>query len=350
MATVVNKQAPKKSTSTGEMGFKLAGLLVLVASFVVAWIMMDFQAFRKNAMNIPASGTTFEIRSGENLKSVAGRLHEKGLLDTPLYFVILGRYLEFDSRIKAGEFQLRSGTNPEQLLEQLTSGQVVQHSLTLIEGETFGDMMLRISQDNVLEHTLASLDDAAVMAAIGKPDEHPEGRFLPETYHFPRGTSDVEFLRRAYQEMQTFLRQAWEQRAPDLPLETSYEALILASIVEKETGVAAERPMIAGVFVRRLRKKMRLQTDPTVIYGMGDSFDGDIRYRDLRTDTPYNTYTRFGLPPTPIALPGREAITAVLHPEDGDSLYFVARGDGSHHFSSTLKEHNRAVDRYQRKR
>ena len=273
-----------------------------------------------------------------------------GVLETPLYFVVLGRYLEFDSRLKAGEFQLRQGTNPEQLLEQFASGQVVQHSLTLIEGETFGDMMLRISQHNVLEHTLASLDNAAVMAAIGKPDEHPEGRFLPETYYFPRGTSDVEFLRRAYQDMHEFLLGAWEKRDPDLPLKTSYEALVLASIVEKETGVAAERPQIAGVFVRRLRKGMRLQTDPTVIYGIGDSFDGDIRYRDLRTDTPYNTYTRFGLPPTPIALPGREAILAVLHPDDGNSLYFVARGDGSHHFSSTLKEHNRAVDRYQRKR
>jgi UPF0755 protein len=349
VAAVVNKEA-SKNNRVGEIIFRLAGLLVLVASFAGAWLIMDFQAFRKNTLEIPASGTTFEISSGENLKSVASRLHEMGVLETPLYFVVLGRYLEFDSRLKAGEFQLRQGTNPEQLLEQFASGQVVQHSLTLIEGETFGDMMLRISQDNVLEHTLASLDNEAVMAAIGKPDEHPEGRFLPETYYFPRGTSDVEFLRRAYQDMHKFLLAAWEKRDPDLPLKTSYEALVLASIVEKETGVAAERPMIAGVFVRRLRKGMRLQTDPTVIYGIGDSFDGDIRYRDLRTDTPYNTYTRFGLPPTPIALPGREAILAVLHPDDGNSLYFVARGDGSHHFSSTLKEHNRAVDRYQRKR
>ncbi len=332
------------------MWFKLAGLLVLVTSFVVAWVIMDFQAFRNNTMEIPASGMTFEIRSGENLKSVAHRLHEKGVLDTPLYFVALGRYLDFDSRLKAGEFQLLAGINPEQLLEQLANGQVVQHSLTLIEGETFADMMLRISQNNVLEHTLADLDNETVMAAIGRPGEHPEGRFLPETYHFPRGTSDVAFLRRAYQEMDGFLRQAWEERAPNLPLKNAYEALILASIVEKETGVAAERPVIAGVFIRRLKKKMRLQTDPTVIYGIGPGFDGDIRYRDLRTDTPYNTYTRFGLTPTPIALPGREAILAALHPADGESLYFVARGDGSHHFSSTLKEHNRAVDRYQRKR
>jgi UPF0755 protein len=349
VAAVLNKEI-KDNYRGGEVWFRLLGVLVLVVSFVGAWILMDFQAFRKNALEIPEPGTTFEIRSGENLKSVAQRLHENGVLDSPFYFIALGRYLDFDARIKAGEFQLRPGINPEQLLDQLANGQVVQHSLTLIEGENFREMMLRVSQDKVLRHTLASLDDEVVMAAIGKPGEHPEGRFLPETYHFPRGTSDVEFLRRAYQDMDSFLRQAWEERAPDLPLKSPYEALILASIVEKETGVAAERPTIAGVFVRRLQKKMKLQTDPTVIYGIGDSFDGDIRYRDLRTDTPYNTYTRFGLPPTPIALPGREAILAALHPEDGDSLYFVSRGDGSHQFSSTLKEHNRAVDRYQRKK
>lgn len=330
--------------------FRIAGVLVLIASFAGAWLIMDFQAFRTNALEIPPAGITFEIHSGENLKSVAGRLNESGVLESPLYFVVLGRYLEYDSRLKAGEFKVQQGTSPEQLLDQLANGQVMQHSLTLIEGETFKDMMLRISQDKVLKQTLAAHDGETVMAAIGRPGEHPEGRFLPETYYFPRGTSDVDFLRRAYRDMSTFLQQAWTERDADLPLENPYEALILASIVEKETGVAEERPMIAGVFIRRLHKKMRLQTDPTVIYGIGDSFDGDIRYRDLRTDTPYNTYTRSGLPPTPIALPGREAILAALHPAEGNSLYFVARGDGSHKFSSTLKEHNRAVDKYQRNR
>ena len=342
------RQEASTSTRISEYGFKLAGVLLLVASFVGTWLYMDFQTFRETPLNIPASGTTLEIRSGEGLKRVARQLDEMDVLDKPVYMVVLGRYLEFDSRLKVGEFHLQPGTNPQQLLEQLARGQVVQHSLTLIEGEAFDEMMVRISEHTVLRKTLASLDDAAVMSAIGKPDLHPEGRFLPETYHFPRGTSDVEFMRRAFQDMQSFLQQAWQERDQDLPLKTPEDALILASIVEKETGVAEERPVIAGVFIRRLRKGMRLQTDPTVIYGMGDSFDGDIRYRDLRTDTPYNTYTRFGLPPTPIAMPGREAILAVLHPADGDSLYFVARGDGSHYFSSTLKEHNRAVDRYQR--
>jgi len=202
----------------------------------------------------------------------------------------------------------------------------------------------------VLQHTLVATDADTVMTALGHPDMNPEGRFLPETYYFPRGTTDVDFLRRAYADMQAFLQQVWAQRDDGLPLKSPYEALTLASIVEKETGVAAERPQIAGVFVRRLKKGMKLQTDPTVIYGMGDRYDGDIRFRDLRTDTAYNTYTRFGLPPTPIAMPGKDAILAVLHPADGKALYFVSRGDGSHHFSSTLEEHNRAVDRYQRKR
>ena len=287
---------------------------------------------------------------GANLRRVARQLHTEGLLAKPEYFVWLGRYLGLDAHIKAGEFALKPGTNPEQLLDQLDRGQVVQHELTLIEGETFKEMMGRVAADEFLQHTLADTGAAGVMEALGHPDENPEGRFLPETYAFPRGTSDVDFLRRAYAAMQTFVTQAWAERADGLPLKTPYEAQILASIVEKETGVAAERAQIAGVFIRRLRKGMKLQTDPTVIYGMGDSYKGDIRFRDLRTDTAYNTYTRFGLPPTPIAMPGKDAILAVLHPADGKALYFVSRGDGSHYFSSTLAEHNRAVDRYQRKR
>ncbi len=344
----------KQTASTGtriiEYVFRLAGLLLLVVSFTGVWLYMDFQAFREKPLEIPLAGATLEIHPGDNLKRVANRLEEMRVLNKPFYLVILGRYLKFDSRLKTGEFQLQRGINPQQLLEQLAHGQVVQHSLTLIEGEAFKEMMLRVSTHKVLKHTLKGLDNAAVMDAIGKPGLHPEGRFLPETYYFPRGTSDVEFLQRAFEDMQVLLQQSWKERDKNLPLKTAEEALILASIVEKETGLATERPMIAGVFVRRLRKRMKLQTDPTVIYGIGDSFDGDIRFRDLRTDTPYNTYTRFGLPPTPIAMPGRDAILAVLHPAAGDALYFVARGDGSHHFSSSLKEHNRAVNRYQRKK
>ena len=204
-----------------------------------------------------------------------------------------------------------------------------------------------LAQQPFLVHTLDGVDDAELMQRLERPGQHPEGWFLPDTYHFPRGTRDIVVLRRALQAMERHLEQNWERRRPDLPLDSPYEALILASIVEKETGIPEERARIAGVFVRRLERGMRLQTDPTVIYGMGDAFDGNIRRRDLRTDTPYNTYTRGGLPPTPIALPSAEAVTAVMHPAAGEALYFVSRGDGSHVFSATLQEHNRAVRRYQ---
>jgi UPF0755 protein len=323
---------------------------VVAGSFVLAWLVMDFQTFRQNPLSIPANGMNLVVEPGSGLKSIARRLEQQQVLSKPVYMVMLARYLRLDARIKAGEFQLQPGITPEQLLHQLADGKVIQHTITLIEGETFAQMMQRVSTDSVLVHRLENTDAETVMTAIGYPDLHPEGRFLPETYHFPRGTSDIDYLRRAFREMETFLQESWQERDKDLPLKTSYDALILASIVEKETGAVEERPTIAGVFVRRLRKGMRLQTDPTVIYGMGDSYDGDIRFRDLRQDTPYNTYTRYGLPPTPIAMPGKDAILAALHPASGDALYFVARGDGSHKFSSTLEQHNRAVDRYQRKR
>lgn len=333
-----------------DLGFRLLGLLVLGASFVVAWLIMDFQTFRDNPLRLPEEGGALIVEPGTHLKRIAGDLHRQGVVDKPLYLVLLGRYLGLDARIKAGEFRLAAGTTPAQLLEQLSSGQVLQHTLTLIEGETFRDMMRRVAANEVLRHTLEDTGTETVMNALGHPGDNPEGRFLPETYAFPRGTTDIEFLQRVWQAMEMYLQQAWDGRSENLPLKSPYEALILASIVEKETGVAGERAQIAGVFVRRLQKGMKLQTDPTVIYGMGESYDGDIRFRDLRTDTPYNTYTRFGLPPTPIAMPGKDAIHAALHPADGEALYFVARGDGSHQFSSTLAEHNRAVDQYQRKR
>ncbi len=340
----------RKKRTLRDTVFRTSGLLVIAASFVFAWLVMEFQIFRQNPLSIPANGTRLIVKPGSTLKSVAAQLEQQQVLRKPVYLVMLARYLRLDARIKAGEFQLQAGITPEQLLYQLADGKVVQHTITLIEGETFVQMMQRVSTDQVLERRLGNTDAETVMTAIGYPDLHPEGRFLPDTYHFPRGTTDIDYLRRAFIEMEAFLRESWAERDDDLPLKAPYDALILASIVEKETAVAEERPLIAGVFVRRLRKGMRLQTDPTVIYGMGDSYKGDIRYRDLRRDTPYNTYTRYGLPPTPIAMPGKDAILAVLHPAPGDTLYFVARGDGSHKFSSTLKQHNRAVDRYQRKR
>jgi len=345
----VNEQQ-KEKRGLGDIAFRLSGVVVIALSLVIAWLLMDFKTFRQNPLSIPESGIALLVKPGSTLKSVSAELTEQQVLEKPVYLRLLARYLDLDSRIKAGEFQLQPGITPEQLLHQLTDGKVIQHDLTLIEGETFKEMMQRVMRDKVLVHTLEEFEGEAVMRAIGHPGQHPEGRFMPETYYFPRGTTDAGFLRRAYLDMESFLQRSWQDRDGDLPLKSPYEALILASIVEKETGVAEERARIAGVFIRRLNKGMKLQTDPTVIYGMGDSYKGDIRFRDLRKDTPYNTYTRFGLPPTPIAMPGEDAILAVLHPAAGKELYFVATGDGSHQFSSTLKEHNSAVDRYQRKR
>ena len=211
-------------------------------------------------------------------------------------------------------------------------------------------MMEAVRHHPKIQQTLEGLSDAEIMDRLGHPDENPEGRFFPDTYHFPRGTTDVVFLQRAYATMARRLDEAWRQRAPDLPLKTPYQALILASIIEKETGLPEERPAIAGVFIRRLRKGMRLQTDPTVIYGLGESCDGELRRRDLRRDTPYNTYVHKGLTPTPIALPGAGSLRAAVNPAPGDALYFVATGNGGHVFSNTLKEHNRAVRKYQLRR
>ncbi len=340
----------RKPARVGGIVYRIFGFLLLVLSFAAAWLIMDFQSFRHNPVSIPAQGTTLFVTQGSSLNSIAARLAQQGIVDHPRYLVWMGRYLKLDAKLKAGEFDLQPGSTPEQLLHQLTDGKVVQYSLALIEGQTFAEMLQRIEQSELLQHTLEDTGSDAVMTAIGYPGLQPEGRFLPETYHFPRGFSDEEFLRRAYIDMDRFLQNAWSERETDLPLKSPYEALILASIVEKETGLASERPRIAGVFIQRLRKGMRLQTDPTVIYGMGDAYDGDIRFRDLKKDTPYNTYTRKGLPPTPIAMPGKDAILAVMHPTEGKELYFVARGDGSHHFSATLREHENMVDRYIRKR
>jgi UPF0755 protein len=228
-------------------------------------------------------------------------------------------------------------------------GKVIQYSITLVDGWTFAQALEVVQSNPYLVHRLEGLDADTIMARLGYAGQHPEGRFMPDTYFFPRGLTDIAFLQRAYQAMQSYLDTAWRSRDVGIPVHTPYEALILASIVEKETGLASERRAIAGVFSRRLIKHMRLQSDPTVIYGMGDSYKGNIRRRDLHSDNAYNTYQHAGLPPTPIALPSRDAIDAVLHPEEGDALYFVSRGDGSHKFSATLEEHNQAVIKYQLK-
>ena len=323
-------------------------LLALAGSVaVVTLIAVQLQNFRHQKIDIEDESSIFLIRSGSNIKTIAQDLTRASLIDDPWLFILLARLQGLDTRVRAGEYSIADGITADELLRQFTEGNSIQYSLTVIEGWTFRQMLAALARDPIIEHRLEGRTDAEIMAQLGYAGEHPEGRFFPDTYRFPRGTTDIDFLRRAYQVMQRHLEREWAQRQSDLPLKSPYEALILASIIEKETAVPAERNLISGVFVQRLRRNMRLQTDPTVIYGLGPEFDGDIRFRDLRRDTPYNTYLRAGLTPTPIALPGLDSIRAALHPEESGALYFVSRGDGTHKFSNTLEEHNAAVRKYQ---
>ena len=329
---------------------RILGLLIILASLAGAWLMMEFKQFISTPLAIPEGGVFYTLQPGSTVATLAGDLKAQGFLEKPLYLRLLARWDGTAQQIKAGEYHLNPGLRPRELLQVLISGKVVSHSLTLIEGWTFSQMLEAVRGHAALDHTLGDMAADEIMKELGYENQHPEGRFLPDTYHFPRGTKDRAFLKRAYSAMQRLLDEEWPKRDEGLPLNTPYEALILASIVEKETGLASERPEIAGVFTRRLHKGMKLQTDPTVIYAMGDDFDGNIRRKDLKRNSPYNTYVYKGLPPTPIAMPGADAVRAVLHPKQGNSLYFVAKGDGSHQFSATLKDHNRAVRKYQLKK
>lgn len=290
-----------------------------------------------------------ELRHGSSLRGVARQLVEAGLLPEPWSFVTLVRLHGKAGEIKAGNYLLRRGMTVNELYLMLTSGRTVQSSITLIEGWTFRQVRQALYAHEDLKHLTIPMTDAEILQRIGASESMAEGLFFPDSYFFDRGMSDLEILQRAYRTMQSRLESAWQSRAPGLPYRNPYQALIMASIVEKETGRSSERPMIARVFLNRLRLGMKLQTDPTVIYGLGEAFDGNLRKRDLLADTPYNTYTRYGLPPTPIAMPGMAAIEAALHPASSDALYFVGKGDGSHVFSATLGAHNQAVNRYQRK-
>jgi UPF0755 protein len=294
---------------------------------------------------------TIVFLRGSSIRTLANQLIDKGLLEHKNYFLIWGKLMRQETRLQAGEYLLNDDLSLSALLDNMVTGNVVQHNITLVEGFTFHQILQTIEHSEVITGELSDLSDEQIMARLGHAGEHPEGRFYPDTYHVSRGITDTELLKRAYDTMSGILEEEWLQREPDLPLKSSYEALILASIVEKESAIAEERPLIAGLFINRLRKNMRLQTDPTVIYGI-ENYDGNIRFKDLRKDTPYNTYTRSGLPPTPIASPGREAIHATLHPDKTNYLYFVAYGDGSgrHVFSTNLKDHEKAVDLYQRKK
>ena len=289
----------------------------------------------------------FSVQSGSSLKIFANQMRQAGVIEDAQVFVLLGRSMGLSGKIKYGNYQLTQPVSMVELMEIVSKGRVVHSDLAIIEGWTFKQFREALNANPKLRHDSVSLSDAEIMQRIGAVEKHPEGLFFPDTYNFPAGSSDIALIKRAYQNMQRHLQEAWQARDKNLPLETPYQALILASIIEKETGKASERTMIASVFVNRLRIGMKLQTDPTVIYGIGDKYDGNIRKRDLLQDTTYNTYTRYGLTPTPIALPSKESINAALHPATSSALYFVARGDGSSQFSDSLLDHNKAVGRYQ---
>jgi UPF0755 protein len=297
---------------------------------------------------LPRSPYSFEVRAGASLRHVARDLAAAGIVPGEWPLVALARIRGADRTIKAGNYEIASGVTLPQLLDRLTQGDVLQVALTVVEGATFADLRRALRGDDAVAKTVLDLPEDELMRRIGAPATSAEGWFFPDTYFFAKGSTDAALLARAYRLMRTRLDAAWAARAPDLPLTDAYQALILASIVEKETGSRADRPLIASVLLNRLRIGMRLQADPTVIYGLGERFDGNLRKRDLETDTPYNTYTRDGLPPTPIALPGQASLDAVTRPPKTAYLYFVARGDGTSEFSTNLADHNRAVAKYQR--
>ena len=319
---------------------------VLAAIACSAWL----YHYAKAPLNITPEAQEIIIQPKSGLKSIANQLVEQHVLSNALPFVLLGRLLGKEPSLQSGSYTLNKNINPYQLLLSLNHGKTTQGSITLIEGKTFKMMREKLAKNDALKSTINDLSDAEVMRLVGDREQLAEGLFFPDTYYFDRNTADIVILKRSYDGMKAKLAAAWANRASGLPYVDSYQALIMASIIEKETGKASERPMIAGVFLNRLRIGMRLQTDPSVIYGMGDNYDGNIRKKDLERDTPYNTYTRDGLPPTPIAMPGLASIEAALHPEVTKALYFVGKGDGTHAFSNSLVEHNANVVKYQLKK
>ncbi len=321
-------------------------LLVMLAGFAARELTQRWQA----PLNIAGEPLIFQVAAGDSLTDVARQLDSQGVFSDPWLMIAYGRATGLDAQLKRGEYRIPSGTTPEGFLQIVTAGQVVQYQVTIPEGLTLAKALGLLQGEAELSHVIEGVDDPRLLA-LTSAYPSPEGLFLPESYYVVRGDSDWDLLQRAFADMQRVLKQEWAERDEGLPLESPYEALILASIIERETGVPEERAEIAGVFVRRLQQGMRLQTDPTIIYGLGEAFDGNLRRSDLRDESnPYNTYRHDGLPPTPIALPGRAAIHAALHPAAGKALFFVARGDGSHEFSDTLAAHERAVRKYQLRR
>ncbi|MGX6567497.1 endolytic transglycosylase MltG [Cupriavidus necator] len=325
--------------------FLSLGLAILVFALAAAGA---FAWWANQPLPLSKSPVEVVIKPNSGVASVGRQIQRGGVGMDPRLFMLLVRLTGHGPDLKAGGYEFATGATPLSIIGKLARGEVTHYVVTVIEGWEFRKMRAAVDASPALRHDTRDMSDADLMKAIGAAETSPEGMFFPDTYLFARGSSDIDLYKHAYRAMQRRLNEAWNARSPDLPYKTPYEALVMASIVEKETGQAAERPMIAAVFINRLRKNMMLQTDPTVIYGLGDGFDGDLRKRDLQADNPYNTYTRTGLPPTPIALPGLASLAAATTPAPSDALYFVARGDGSSHFSNSLPEHNRAVDKYQR--
>jgi UPF0755 protein len=345
-------RAPSSVPRRKQTGGALSRLLVIVVLLALigaaAFVWFDYRRFTDAPLGIEQANATIDIARGSSYRTIVDQLRAAGVTHaSPWYWRALGRELGIEGRVHAGEYALTPGLTPRELLRRMVAGEVLKHYFTIVDGWTFRQLRLALASDAGLAQTLPGLADEDIAHRLDIGQANPEGWFLPETYAWIKGESDFDVLGRAYAAMKKAIDRLWNARSTDVILDSPYQALILASIVEKETGRPDERPLIAGVFVRRLKTGMRLQTDPTVIYGMGENYRGNIRRDDLETDTPYNTYTRDGLPPTPIALPGVPALEAALHPTPGDALYFVARGDGSHEFSATLEEHNRAVQKFQ---
>ena len=326
-----------------KIAFAAAIVVVLLATGTLTY-------FAMTPIAVPPSAREFIVKKGRPLKGVARDLVTAGVLNEPWRFEWLTRLLGRATTLKAGNYELPKDLTPYGLVEMIGSGQVSLTPITFIEGWTFSQMRHTLDANSTIAHDTQGMTDQEILRRIGASETHPEGLFFPDSYFFSAGTSDLRVLERAYQTMHRRLDALWQTRRPDLPYGSPYEALIMASIVEKETGLESERSMIAAVFVNRLNRHMKLQTDPTVIYGLGEHFDGNLRKQDLETDTPYNTYIRIGLPPTPVAMPGQASLESALHPADISAIYFVARGDGSSQFSTNLEDHNRAVLKYQLKR
>jgi UPF0755 protein len=349
----LGKTAAYPSNGKKPLSFGIIGRLAVLLGFLALTALLlggGVLYWAARPLDVRVIPMEFQVPPGASLSSTITILQNEGISVPEIPFKLLARYRDVAAKIKPGTYLLSSRPTPQELLGKMARGEVVEIEVTIPEGWTFNQLRTRLAAQAGLKQELAGLGAAEILRRIGSTETHPEGLFFPDTYRVDKGSSDLSLLRTAYKAMQGHLEEAWQVRAADSPLKSPYQALILASIIEKETGREDERAMVGSVFVNRLRKGMLLQTDPTVIYGMGEKFDGNIRKRDLLTDTPYNTYTRPGLPPTPIAMPGRASLNAAVRPAQSDALYFVARGDGSSEFSVTLDAHNRAVNRFQRGR